>query len=434
MGTRRASVTRAMVAPPLSAATDRDSTETVSHPPVGIRGFIAGLSHARALLAATMAILTVVPARTAETPMPPTYPKGRRLVSADARDWQIDIVRALFIPDAGARRIVRYIQDLGGENPKLRAFRVSRNAWQAPREIHRFYASWAASSGFHPLVEVRLGTPPGVHYGDPIDRYPRPTPYHPRMWPPAVPHTSPPFSFGRPPKWEREDYAWLTAFYRPGDDGGVLVTVWVRGVHIWVWRPGHCPVGPILSEWLGLRWAPTDTAPPASVAPPDPPPPGMPVPGDTDYLVRAELTKWELDAVARDLQARAKQGPVRTPLDAFFTVIPQVVQPVSQAWITTYRGPAARRASLLKPWLDWMDEAKWALLHQGTYDAVPVRIWSQGGPNGGAVAVFDVDDTTTVLALRGGVNLLAMMPVMATMKQADAAAAGPSQAGGPGGP
>lgn len=394
-------------------------------PPTGTRAAAPCVGSIRAALVCTVAIVVALPAWSEGSLLPPTYPKGRRLVSADARDWQIDVVRALFIPDAGARRIVRYIQGLGGEEPKLRAFRVSRNAWQAPREIHGFYASWAASNGFHPLIEVRLGTPPGVHYGDPIDRYPRPTPHRPQLWPPAVPNTSPPFSFGRPPKWEREDYAWLSAFYRPGDDGGVLVTVWVRGVHVWVWRPGHCPVGPILSEWLGLRWAPTETAPPEKIVLPDPPPPGMPVPGDTDYLVRAELTKWELDAVARDLQARAKQVPVNTPLDAFFTVIPQVVQPVSQAWITTYRGPATRRASLLEPWTEWLDGAQWPLLHQGTYEAVPVRIWSRGGEDGGAVATFDVDDTTTVLALRGGVNLLAMMPVMATMKQADAEAATP---------
>ncbi|HQK93925.1 MAG TPA: hypothetical protein PLD23_10495 [Armatimonadota bacterium] len=427
-------MTRAMLAPPVPAVLDRGSAHRIIPHPVRVRDFPVSPIHAPAVLVLAMVILGALPARPEESLVPPTYPKGRRLVSADARDWQIDIVRALFIPDAGARRIVRYIQDLGGENPKLRAFRVSRNAWQAPREIHGFYASWASRNGFHPLIEVRLGTPPGVRYGDPIDRYPRPTPYHPRLWPPAIPNTSPPFSFARPPKWEREDYAWLTAFYRPGDDGGVLVIVWVRGVHIWVWRPGHCPVGPILSEWLGLRWAPTETAPPEKVALPDRPPPGMPVPGDTDYLVRAELTKWELDAVAHDLQARAKQGPVRTPLDAFFTVIPQVVQPVSQAWVTTYRGPAARRASLLKPWVDWLSRSNWPLLHQGTYDAVPVRIWSQGGPNGGAVATFDVDDTTTVLALRGGVNLLAMMPVMATMRQADAAAAAPARAVAPGEP
>ena len=356
-------------------------------------------------------------AETADVPgTPPAYPEAERMLSATVRSWHIGLVQFLFVDDVRLRRVVDYLADLPGAPPKLRVYKGPKVPETAPKLVQEFYNDWARNAGYRLVVDVRLGVEPDGARGTPPKTTLSATPPANDTWPPVPLHTKRPFSDKAP--WELEDYAWVSVYYRPGEDGGAFVSVWVSGTHVWVFKPGHIAIGPVLAEFLDLPNVPHDEAPPATV-PPEPPAsplPGMPVVGDTGFFVRAELGKWEIDSLVRDVGAGAKRSSLVSPLVAMLAAGPELFAPVRHAWVFTFRGHPDYREDCMAPWAQWMADADWRELMHGTYGGVPIRIWYGAGPEGGAVAMFDVEQSSSVLICEGAPNLFALLPVLGTLQ------------------
>lgn len=322
------------------------------------------------------------------------------MFSASVTRWQIKIAERLYLSGKGLKRVADYVASTPG-TPKVRVYKLKGDPRPGPEELHRFYVDWAERAGYHLLVEVRLGRPPVDPMLDDSNR-----PYKPKLE-------------REPYPWEEEDYAWVDAFHRPGSDGGIFISVWVNNRHVWVWKPGHCPVAPVVGEWLGLPEVPADMTPPDEVEA-YPPPLDFPAVGDTDYFIRAQVGKWEIDSLCKDLQARAAAGPTQSPLEALFTVAPATFLPVRHAWLVTFRDLPDKRERSVQPWTKWAERRGWARMTIPDIGHANLRGWYGAGRNGGAMAVFDVRDTTTVLVFDGPPNLFALFPVMESLRALEA--------------
>jgi len=334
------------------------------------------------------------------TTPPPPFPGAQRVFSASLAKWQIKIAEWLYLGGKGLKRVADYVASTPG-TPKVRVYKLKGDPRPGPAELHRFYVDWAETAGFHLLVEVRLGQPPIDPMLDDSNR-----PYKPK--PERKPYA-----------WEQEEYAWVDAFHRPGPDGGVFISVWVNNRHVWIWKPGHCAVAPVVGEWLGLPKVPTDMTPP-DVAEVYPPPLDFPPVGDTDYYVRAQAGKWEIDSLCRDLQARATARPRRSPVEALLTVAPATFAPVKHAWLVTFRDVPEKREQSVLPWTEWAERRGWVPMTIPDIGYANLRGWYGAGAEGGAMAVFDVEDTTSVLVFDGPPNLFVLLAVMGSLRGPEA--------------
>ncbi len=329
---------------------------------------------------------------------PPTYPKTKRVFSATPSRGEIKLLQYLFVRGKGLRRIIKYVASTPGQ-PRVQVFKYREEPAPTPEQVHAFYTEWARQAGFRPLVAVRMGRPPIDPMLDDWDRPYRPEPERP------------------PAPWEEEEYTWVDAFHRPGDAGGVFISVWTKFQHVWVWKPGHCPVAPILGEWLGLPRVEADMTPPAEVLP-FPEPPGFPPVAETGFYVRAQVGKWEIDSLSRDLQARVlSKQERRGPLDALFSVAPATFGPVRHAWLVNFRDFPPAREACVQPWVEWATRRGWAPLPITASGPARVRAWYSPGATGGAMVLFDVRDTTNVLVFDGPPNLIALLPVLDQFQQ-----------------
>jgi hypothetical protein len=339
---------------------------------------------------------------------PPTYPDTKRVFSATPSSCEIKILKYLFLRGKGLKRIVSYVASTPG-TAKVQIFKHRAKPTPGPAEVHAFYTDWAEKAGYRLIVEVRMGRPPRDWRIDDTDR-----PYKEKPKPP------------RPP-WEEEEYIWVDAFHRPGVDGGVFISVWTEFQHIWVWKPGHCPVAPILGEWLGLPRVKADMTPPTEVLP-FPEPLDFPPLADDSYYIRTQVGKWEIDSLSRDLQARSALGKDKTALEILFSVAPTAFAPVQHMWLTTFRDLPAEREASVAPWADWATRRGWARIPiTGTAEA-NVRAWYGTGPKAGAMVVFDVKETSNVMVFDGAPNLLALMPMMTSFERKPVPAPRPERA------
>jgi hypothetical protein len=335
-------------------------------------------------------------AQAADEPAPPIFPATHKILSTSVQRWHIAVFGTLFVEDRGVRRIMNYVRDLPGMM-KARVYKLHGKPFPpGPEEIHAYYTDWAKQAGYHPLVEVRLGNPPPDPMFDDRDR----------------PHRRPERNPGPRSPRDLEVYTWVDAFYRPGDDGGVFITVWTENKLIYLWKPGHTPVGPVLGEWLGFPAAPVDASPPKTVDPwPDNPSP--PDTGPGGFFVRAKLRRWEIESVTRDMEARVKEGgEPHGPIEAIFSVGSQLFAPVRHAWVWSFRPTPEEAATVADPWIRWAVAQDWKPLATGGWAEMPTRIWYKAGADGGALVLFRVKDTLQVLVFDGGPNLLALLPVM----------------------
>lgn len=334
-----------------------------------------------------------------EDARPPVFADAKKLISTRVKDWYVDVFGRLFISDRGARRIVRYLEGLPGDI-RLQVYKLRGDPKPPPEEVHAFYGAWAGREGYRLLVSVRFGQPDPDPWLDDRDR--------PRQPPKRL------TALQR--KLLDEDYTWVDAYHRPGHDGGVFVTVWTSGKLVYVWKPGHIPVAPVLGEWLGLPGVGTDMTPPESVEPWYELP-GLPAVGETAFFVRAEVGRWELESVTRDLAARTQVRAPKSPLEAFFSVSPDVLGAVRHAWVYSFRTEPEDREQVAEPWIAWAEGRGFMKLAEGNFGGTPVRAWYRGGDDGGALVVFHVEDTANVLVVDGGPNVLALLPVLGKLVQ-----------------
>jgi hypothetical protein len=333
---------------------------------------------------------------TATTTEPPTFPHAKRVFSMKPGRREISLFKYIFLHGKGLKRIVNYIASVPGQT-RVRVYKFKSKPPPSPIEVHEYYSEWAKKAGYHLLVEVRLGGPLVDPMKDDWDR-----PYKP---PPP----------GPPLPWEGEDPAWVDGYYRPGPDGGIFLSVWTKFQHIWVWKPGHCPVAPALGEWLGLPRVTPDMTPPTEVVL-FPEAPGFPPMAEDQFYIRIELGKWELTSLCADLQARASLTERKKPVEALFSVAPITFAPVRHVWLVTFRDLPEKRAEDVLPWVAWAEARGWGRLPIAEAGEANVRGWFGSGPDGGALAMFDVKDTTSVLVFDGSPNLLALLPVLSSLK------------------
>ncbi len=150
---------------------------------------------------------------------PPYFPLTDKKVSGTVRRWTINLLGDLLIKDARVEDIVMYIERLPGKM-KFAKLELEGNPKPTPADVHGFYLDWGAREGYRLLFESRSPERDKDDEGRSV--------------------------------FADDEVGYTDAFYRPGEDGGILV-VQVRGnAMLWLWEAGHCPVGPIGTIWLGL--------------------------------------------------------------------------------------------------------------------------------------------------------------------------------------
>lgn len=331
---------------------------------------------------------------------PPLFPPTEKFLSLDIQRWMLPLVES-WIPNEGVERIIRYIEEMPGD-VKVKLFHTQGHPKPTPREIHDFYRQWADEAGYRLVVEVRHGDPPPPYW--PEENY---RPYQsPERW----------------IDYDPDEYYWVDAYHRPSPEGGVFVWVWQNHELFWFWVEGYIPIGPVLGEFLGVPRGPVDAEPPTEVAPMEEPSFELP---SRDFFVRVRLGSYEIERVAADLGLRAEEAGDEAEalevkegvMEALLSVAPDLLEPVRAAVSYTYEGSRAEREASLTAWHLWRAERNWPKLGEGTWGRAEVAVWAASGPRGGAMIIFHIADTSTVVVLDGGPNLLALLPVLTKISE-----------------
>ncbi len=337
------------------------------------------------VFAALMAIASWAPRAYAQDDegRPPYFPRTEKKVSGTVRRWTINLLGSLLIKDKRVEDIVMYIERLPGKM-KFAKFELDGDPTPTPADVHDFYLDWGARTGYRLLFEAR--SPERTDEDD--DR--------------SI--------------FEDHEVGYTDAFYRPGEDGGILV-VQIRGDDmLWLWEDGHCPVGPVVTIWLGLpRVAPGTDAP---VGPqPWTQRPDLPAIDQGRLSIRLELDRWELDSIADDLAARADPAAVGVReieplLGALYLAGPELMQPVRHAWYLALRANSAERDEVLRPWVEWADGLGWPVVAEGVIKENPFTLRFRAGPEGGVLLTFTKEDEVSLVVFDGGPDTQALGQVM----------------------
>lgn len=323
---------------------------------------------------------------------PPYFPNAHKKFSGTVHGWTLKLFGGLVIDDDRIKAVVRYLEGLPG-SLKVAKLDLRGDPRPTPREVHEFYLGWAAENGFRMLFESRT---PERHGDEDRDRT----------------------VFGE------SELGYTDAFHRPGADGGLLLVQAKGGGMLWMWQPGHVPVGPIASIWMGLPRVKPDMTPPDTLPPWSQ---RADLPGvDIGRLeVRLEFDRWELDSLASDLHARAKPDAskgkdIEPLLKALYSSGPELVSTVRHAWYLSFRALPDERAEVLAPWVEWVEGLGWAFVAEGELQDAPFRLWLKGGAAGGLMLVVERGPLTHITVFDGGPDLEAVGRALAAGAQGEA--------------
>ncbi len=351
----------------------------------------------RVLWRLTLALVLLAAVETAwadDRPQPPPYfPSAHKKYSGTVHGWTLRLFGGLVIGDDRIEDIVHYLEGLPG-SLKVAKLELRGNPRPTPREVHEYYLGWAAENGFRLLFECRT---PERRKGDDPNRT----------------------------VFAESELGYTDAFHLPGPTGGLLLVQAKGNDMLWMWQPGHVPVGPIASIWMGLPRVKPDMTPPEGPLPWRQRPDLPPVDAGRLY-VRLEFDRWELDSLASDLHARAKpqseDKDVEPLLKALYTAGPEMVSTVEHAWYLSFRAMPGERAEVVTPWVRWARGLGWTLVAEGHLGESDFRMWLKGGAGGGLLLVLEQETQVHLTVFDGGPDLESVGRALARTETGEAEA------------
>lgn len=299
-----------------------------------------------------------------ESQWPPSPPQGDRRLSIDLRGPQAKLLK-LVIEDRRVDRAIKYVVDLPG-TPKLRMFRMRGEVRPTAADVKDYYLGWAAQHGYQMLVEA----------------------------------------------WNDEHSGLTGVLHKPGVEGGIFAYQ-VDGVDVlWLWNGGHAPIGPLLAAWFDYPTLKSESQPPEGTRP-------WHVRGDlppiyNEHLdLRVEMDRWEIESIARDLEASRDQYRDHPNFPSVLAAAPEMLSTVRHIWFLTYGlEPGGERQALLAQWRQWGANLSLTSVAEGELDGTQFEFLIRSGEDGGLLLTMEDDRKAHLLVFDGGPHMAAVSDIL----------------------